>query len=116
MSLPDSDNNYNITDTFIPSESFNGLKNGYAYKSGHLGVGYYLEVADAESNNCRDNDQSAALPYNGDINEAMRHQDRDAIRKIMATRSDYRSDSRSSNVENTQGKADKENGVYGVKK
>ena len=30
------------------------------------------------------------LPYDGDINEAMRRQDRDAIRaKIMATRSDY---------------------------
>ena len=112
MSLPDSENNYNINDTFIPSESFNGLKNGYAYKNGHLGVGYYLEVADTVDNNCRGDDQSAALPYNGDINEAMRHQDRDAIRKIMATRSDYRNDSRNSNAENAQRKAGKENGVY----
>ena len=51
MSLPDSGNNYNVNDAFIPAESFDGLKNGYAYKNGHLGVGYYLEATSAENRN-----------------------------------------------------------------
>eukprot|EP00944_MAST-04C_sp_MAST-4C-sp1_P007500 g7500.t1 len=112
MSLPDSGNNYNVNDAFIPAESFDGLKNGYAYKNGHLGVGYYLEATSAENRNLSDNDQTGMLPYDGDINEAMRRQDRDAIRKIMATRSDYRSDSQTSHAENTHTKSGKENGNH----
>ena len=51
MSLSDSGDNYNVNDAFIPSESFDGLKNGYAYKNGHLGVGYYLEATTLKTKN-----------------------------------------------------------------
>ena len=42
----------------------------------------------------------------------MRRQDRDAIRKIMATRSDYRSDGQTSHAGNAHTKYDKENGNH----
>ena len=118
ITLPSSQNNYNAGEAFIPSEDFTGLKDGYAFKNGHLGVGYYLE---GSSNNNNNNNNGSSnnmgidnvnvveedLPYGGDINEAMRLQDRDAVRKIMATRSDYRSDSRNSDVSS----GNKENGT-----
>ena len=116
MSLSDSGDNYDVNETFIPSESFDGLKNGYAYKNGHLGVGYYLEVTNAENQKLCDNDRNGTLPYDGDINEAMRRQDRDAIRKIMATRSYYRSDGQKPHAGNAQTKYDKENGNSGCAK
>ena len=118
ISLPSSQNNYNAGEAFIPSEDFTGLKDGYAFKNGHLGVGYYLEGSSNNNNNNNNGSSNNTgidnvnvveedLPYGGDINEAMRLQDRDAVRKIMATRSDYRSDSRNSDVSS----GNKENGT-----
>jgi hypothetical protein len=112
VKLQTSHNSYSTNDAFIPSESFNGLIDGYAYKNGHLGVGYYLEHGsdkDSSDNVDNRNISKMELPYGGDINEAMRVKDRDAIRKILATRSDYRSDSRQSNDPTASMTRNKEN-------